>query len=53
LLVDDGASTGVFRFTGADAADADAVDAAEIHIMAVLVGVSNAATVLAADILFA
>lgn len=53
VLIDDGTSTGVFRFTGGDAATDDAVDAAEIDIMAILVGVSNATTILAADILFA
>ena len=53
VLIDDGTSTGVFRFTGGDAATDDVVDAAEIDIMAILVGVSNATTVLAGDILFA
>jgi hypothetical protein len=53
VLIDDGTSTGVFRFDGGDAATDDDVDAAEIDIMAILVGVSNATTVVAGDILFA
>jgi len=53
LAVDDGADTGIFLFTGGDAATDDAVDAAEIEVMAVLTGVSDATTILAADILFA
>jgi hypothetical protein len=53
VLIDDGTNTGVFRFTGGDAADDDAVAASEIDIMAVLMGVSNATTVVAGDILFA
>jgi hypothetical protein len=53
VLVDDGVSTGVFRFDGGDAGDDDAVDAAELQIMAVLTGVKDATSVVAADILFA
>lgn len=52
ILIDDGASTGVFKFTGADAATDDAFDPAELQIMAVLVGVKDATTVVAGDILF-
>jgi len=53
VLVDDGTSTGSFVFTGDDAATNDAVAAAEIQIMAILVGVSDATTIVAADVLFA
>ena len=52
ILIDDGTSTGVFKFTSADAT-ANAVAVGEIEIMAILVGVTDATAVVAADILFA
>lgn len=52
VLVDDGTHTGVFKFTGADAATDDAVDAAEIEIMGVLSGIADATSILVGDILF-
>jgi hypothetical protein len=51
VLVDDGASTGVFRFTSGDAATDNAVAASEIDVMAVLVGVADATTIVVGDIL--
>jgi predicted phosphoribosyltransferase len=52
IFIDDGVNTGVFRFVSADGT-ANAMAASELEIMAVLVGVSNATTIVAADILFA
>jgi len=53
VLIDDGTSTGVFRFvSGDDGTAANAVVDTEIQIMAILVGVSNAATVVVDDVLF-
>jgi hypothetical protein len=53
VLIDDGVSTGVFRFASDDDATVDAATAGEIEIMAILVGVTNATTVLVGDVLFA
>jgi hypothetical protein len=52
ILIDDGVNTGVSRFTSADTL-ANVVAVGELEIKAVLVGISSATTVLAADILFA
>jgi len=52
VLVDDGADTGVFVFTAADATD-NATGTAEIEIGMILNGVADATSIVAADILFA
>jgi len=53
IAIDDGEHTGLFEFTGGDAATDDAVDASEIELIGILNGVTDATTLVAGDFLFA
>jgi len=53
IAVDDGEHTGLFQFTGGDAATDNAVDAAEIQLIGIMNGVTDATTLAAGDFLFA
>ena len=52
VFVDDGEDTGVFRFSGNDAATDDLASAGEIEIMAVLDGLADATDIAVGDVLF-
>jgi hypothetical protein len=51
VFIDDGEDTGVFRFSGNDAATDDLASAAEIEIMAVLDGLADATDIVVGDVL--
>ena len=52
VLIDDGAHTAMFKYSGDDGI-ANAVQAADIELMAILKGITAAEGVLTGDVLFA
>jgi len=52
VAIDDGTSTGLWRFVSDDAATDDATAATEIELMAILTGVADATALVVGDFLF-